>query len=118
VGERNSALRNSTHQETLLSHRSTVGCAFNLVVIGDESGSSPERKQTMPKAKRDIESASDSDKLRLLANWFDLPSTKAKHPEWSSSNTVQQDLRRIADTLEPVKVCTSDIDWPWNRPQQ
>lgn len=54
----------------------------------------------MPKAKKDIESASDSNKLRLLADWFDLPSIQAKHPNWSNLDTVQQDLRRIADRLE------------------
>ena len=41
----------------------------------------------------------DSERLRVLADWFD------KSPQWSpENNEVQQDLRRIADELE-VRRC-------------
>ena len=36
----------------------------------------------------------DSEKLRLLADWFDMKYPNDKNPE------VQDDLRRIADNLD------------------
>ena len=43
---------------------------------------------------------SDSDKLRLLANWFD----KEQKHRWSDKGAgVQNDLRRIANELEELK---------------
>ena len=42
----------------------------------------------------------DSEKLRLLAEWFDLKYPNDKNPE------VQNDLRRIADNLDS----TSGVD--------
>ena len=41
----------------------------------------------------------DGDKLRLLAEWFDLKYPNDKNPE------VQKDLRRIADNLDSMRKC-------------
>ena len=41
-----------------------------------------------------LEFLTDSEKLRLLADWFDMKYPNDKNPE------VQNDLRRIADKLD------------------
>ena len=54
-------------------------------------------------------SKTDVEKLRLLADWFDIMQDLdmadyvervKKFSEWSDSREVQQDLRRIADDLD------------------
>lgn len=42
-----------------------------------------------------------SQKLELLADWFDRP--EAKNQQWSGEKTVQEDLRRIAKNLKHRK---------------
>jgi|APSaa5957512622_1039677.scaffolds.fasta_scaffold85383_3 hypothetical protein len=48
--------------------------------------------------KRSINS--DGDKLRLLADWFDIVQEKEYFMDWSSSTEVQEDLRQIAVRLD------------------
>lgn len=50
--------------------------------------------------KETAEDYTDSNKLRLLASWFDKQHDE--HPEWTSIS-VQDDLRRIADKLESLE---------------
>lgn len=38
--------------------------------------------------------------LRMLADWFDLPSVQARNPNWSDDDEVQRDLRQWADDME------------------
>ena len=45
----------------------------------------------------------DSEKLRLLADWFTSTVVQEKHKEWSNSTEVQRDLRLIADKLNKIK---------------
>ena len=50
----------------------------------------------------DPENKSDVEKLRMLADWFDVQQEKRTFPEHSDSRTVQQDLRRMADKFEKL----------------
>lgn len=52
----------------------------------------------------------DSEKLRLLADWFDNMQDLNKFPEWSDSREVQEDLRRIADNLDYYSLAQSYDD--------
>ena len=54
-----------------------------------------------------MEIKKDSDKLRILADWFDVESSFREN--WSASNEVQEDLRRIAQELE-VKTVDSILE--------
>ena len=50
-----------------------------------------------------------SEKLRLLAKWFDLPATKAKHPDWGETDEVQYDIRKAADTIESLQADRNEL---------
>jgi hypothetical protein len=49
----------------------------------------------------------DVEKLRLLAEWFDLEQNS--HPEWGKNRTVQQDLRNLADRLGRPTLSTVNV---------
>ncbi len=48
-----------------------------------------------------IAEVSDSDNLRMLADWFDLEQSNGRWP--GSGTEVQGDLRRIADEIERLR---------------
>lgn len=54
---------------------------------------------------------SDPQKLRDLADWFDLPITQARHPNWTSSTQVQHDLRIFADEIKRLRADAARLDW-------
>ena len=51
----------------------------------------------------------DGENLRKLAQWFDAPSVRKRFPEWSDSDEVQRDLRRIAGEIERLRAIVDKL---------